>query len=126
MRAMEAELGMYKQQVDLFKSDIEAANEAMRALRHRWVAQQRRNKSQRQGGSEETIDVTASSWGSPSPAAAAAAEVAATDSAGDRVQTLLQDSKRDSEGGPSADDGSPEGDRSGEPAKGGPLPVAAG
>eukprot|EP00903_Cladosiphon_okamuranus_P014974 g13859.t1 len=35
MKAMEAELGMYKQQVDIFKSDIEAANEAMRALRHR-------------------------------------------------------------------------------------------
>ncbi|CAM9466438.1 unnamed protein product, partial [Hapterophycus canaliculatus] len=41
MRAMEAELGMYKQQVDLFKSDIEAANERMRDLRHRWVAEQR-------------------------------------------------------------------------------------
>ncbi|CAN0427205.1 unnamed protein product, partial [Laminaria digitata] len=37
MRAMEAELGMYKQQVDLFKSDIEAANEAMRTLRQRWI-----------------------------------------------------------------------------------------
>ena len=47
MRAMEAELGMYKQQVDLFKSDIEAANEAMRALRQRWIAGQRRS---RQGG----------------------------------------------------------------------------
>lgn len=50
MRAMEAELGMYKQQVDLFKSDIEAANEAMRTLRQRWIAAQRRS---RQGGDDD-------------------------------------------------------------------------
>lgn len=67
MRAMEAELGMYKQQVDLFKSDIEAANEAMRALRHRWVVDQRR--ANRQGGGDEDgiHNSTMSAWGSPLP-----------------------------------------------------------
>lgn len=43
---MEAELGMYKQQVDLFKSEIESSAEAMTALRHRWVAGQRRKSNQ--------------------------------------------------------------------------------
>lgn len=51
MRAMEVELDMYKQQVDLFKSDIQEANGAMRILRQRWVAEQRRARS-RQSGSE--------------------------------------------------------------------------
>lgn len=46
MKAMEAELDMYKQQVDLFKSDIETAGVAMRALRQRWVAEQRRASKQ--------------------------------------------------------------------------------
>lgn len=73
MRAMEAELGMYKQQVDLFKSDIEAANEAMRALRQRWVANQRRSKIKQAGsGSDETINLTANTWDSSSPVAATA------------------------------------------------------
>ncbi|CAM9448544.1 unnamed protein product [Ectocarpus sp. 6 AP-2014] len=73
MRAMEAELGMYKQQVDLFKSDIEAANEAMRALRQRWVADQRRSKMKQGGsGSDETINLTGNTWDSSSPVAAKA------------------------------------------------------
>ncbi|CAM9562834.1 unnamed protein product [Ectocarpus sp. 4 AP-2014] len=89
MRAMEAELGMYKQQVDLFKSDIEAANEAMRALRQRWVADQRRSKMKQGGsGSEETINLTANTWDSSSP-------VAATASA-DSMPPLSQDEKGDS------------------------------
>lgn len=49
MKAMEAELGMYKQQVDVFKSDIEAAGDAMRNLCQRWVAEQRRIKKQSGG-----------------------------------------------------------------------------
>lgn len=80
---MEAELGMYKQQVDLFKSDIEAANEAMRSLRHRWVAQQRRIKNQREGGADETINLTASAWESPSPSAPATIDA-------DGIPLLLQ------------------------------------
>ena len=94
MRAMEAELGMYKQQVDLFKSDIEAANEAMRALRHRWVAQQRRNKnSQRESrAGEEAIDVTGSTWDAPSPSPAPATASA------DSIPLLLQDGRGNSSG----------------------------
>ncbi|CAN0489210.1 unnamed protein product [Ectocarpus sp. 12 AP-2014] len=87
MRAMEAELGMYKQQVDLFKSDIEAANEAMRALRQRWVADQRRSKMKQGGsGSDETINLTANMWDSSSP-------VAATGSSADGMPPLSQDEK---------------------------------
>lgn len=71
MKAMEAELDMYKQQVDLFKSDIEAANGAMRALRHRWVADQRR--ANRKGGGDVIglHNSTATAWGSPLPNTAA-------------------------------------------------------
>lgn len=47
MRSMRAELGMYKQQVGLFKSDIEAASEAMRTLRQRWIVGQRRSRRRR-------------------------------------------------------------------------------
>lgn len=67
MKAMEAELNMYKQQVDLFKSDIEAANGAMRALRHRWVADQRR--ANRKGGGDviSLHNSKATAWGSPLP-----------------------------------------------------------
>ncbi|CAM9594247.1 unnamed protein product, partial [Discosporangium mesarthrocarpum] len=42
MKAMEVELNMYKQQVDVFKSDIEAINTAMRDLRQLWLSKQRR------------------------------------------------------------------------------------
>lgn len=90
MRAMEAELGMYKQQVDLFKSDIEAANEGMRNLRHRWVAEQRRGKSNRRegwsDGADETINVTASVEDTPSPVGTVAASSAHT-----MPSLLLQD-----------------------------------
>lgn len=102
MRAMEAELGMYKQQVDLFKSDIEAANEAMRALRHRWVAQQRRNKNnQREGGADETTHTTASTWNSPTPAPASGSA--------ESIPLLLQDGKGNSSG-TSLEKGTLEGD----------------
>eukprot|EP00752_Nemacystus_decipiens_P010274 g9156.t1 len=89
MRAMEAELSMYKQQVDLFKSDIEAANEAMRALRHRWVAQQRRSKNSyhREGGADESASISVGAWDSPSPAARATASA-------DSIPLLLQDGGR--------------------------------
>lgn len=70
MKAMEAELDMYKQQVDLFKSDITAANEAMRALRHRWVLRQRRGASpQREGADANRVSSTTSAWDSPAPTA---------------------------------------------------------
>ncbi|CAN0012327.1 unnamed protein product, partial [Sphacelaria rigidula] len=42
MKAMETELGMYKQQVDLFKCEIERSAETMRALHQKWIADQRR------------------------------------------------------------------------------------
>lgn len=117
MRAMEAELGMYKQQVDLFKSDIEAANEAMRALRHRWVAQQRRNKSnQREGGADETVDTAASAWDSPSPAPATVNA--------DSIPLLLKD-VRENSSGTSLEKGTLEGDTPGGAAVEN-LPASAG
>lgn len=67
MKAMEAELGMYKQQVDVFKSGIESSAEAMRALRHRWVADQRHKSDQLGNQSASTA------WGSTGMEAAAAA-----------------------------------------------------
>lgn len=109
MRAMEAELGMYKQQVDLFKSDIEAANEAMRALRHRWVAQQRRSKNNDQridiiGRADESTGTSASPWGSPSPAPVA--------SSADSIPLLLQEGRGNSSGA-SLQKGALEGDSPG-------------
>ncbi|CAM9594906.1 unnamed protein product, partial [Pylaiella littoralis] len=94
MRAMEAELGMYKQQVDLFKSDIEAANEAMRELRNRWVTMQMRRKSNERlhGGSsveaDETINLYAESSGvSPSHTVV----TASADNNSSSIPGLLQD-----------------------------------
>ena len=52
MKAMEEELDMYRQQVDFFKSDIEATNDAMRTLCHKWVMDQRRGGSFRQEASD--------------------------------------------------------------------------
>ena len=54
---MEAELGMYKQQVDLFKSDIEVANEAMRTLRQQWIAGQRRGRQRGEVGAPDSRDI---------------------------------------------------------------------
>lgn len=100
MRAMEAELSMYKQQVDLFKSDIEAANEGMRELRHRWVAEQRRSKGNngREGGgsdgADETVNISASSGGrSPSPVGTVAASSAQS------MPSMLQD-RKETDGAP--------------------------
>lgn len=120
MRAMEAELGMYKQQVDLFKSDIEAANEAMRALRHRWVAQQRRNKgNERGGGADETTNTTtASAWESPSPAPATAVSA-------DSIPLLLQDGRGGSSSGKSVEKGMPEGEDTPEMGREEGLPAVA-
>lgn len=46
MKAMETELGMYKQQVEFFKSEIQVTGEAMRNMRQRWIAEQRRARKQ--------------------------------------------------------------------------------
>lgn len=72
MKAMEEELDMYRQQVDLFKSDIEAANEAMRTLCHKWVMDQRRGRSFPQEASDgaENINGASGEWNSPVPSAA--------------------------------------------------------
>lgn len=119
MRAMEAELGMYKQQVDLFKSDIEGANEAMRTLRHRWVAQQRRNKSsQREDRADEATHTTASAWESPSPAPA-------TGSA-EGIPLLLQDGRGKKSGTSSPEKASLEGNAPGGPVAESIPAVAAG
>lgn len=53
LKAMDAELSMYKQQVDVFKSDIEAATEAMRSLRLRWITDQKQASSTARGVSEQ-------------------------------------------------------------------------
>lgn len=72
---------MYKQQVDLFMADIEAANEAMRALRHRWIDDQRRSSRDRgwggavnnDNGINSNIMSTKNGWDLPSPSATIAA-----------------------------------------------------
>ena len=73
MKAMEAELDMYKQQVDLFKSDIETTNNAMRALRYKWVADQRKGESHRREVSNRLDDSNHGTLGGGnSPATSAA------------------------------------------------------
>lgn len=69
---MEEELDMYRQQVDLFKSDIEATNEAMRTLCHKWVMDQRRGGSFRQEASygAENSNGASGEWNSPVSSAA--------------------------------------------------------
>lgn len=106
MRAMEAELGMYKQQVDLFKSDIEAANEAMRELRNRWIAKQMRSKSNQRlhGGShvgaDETINLlSAGSEWDASPSHTAAPASANNSNTDGGIPLLLQDVRGGSGGG---------------------------
>lgn len=80
MRAMENELDMYKQQVDLFKSDIHAASGAMRSLRQQWVANQRRSgsgdRSNEGGGGSFNNNSTTTAWGSPSYTVAATTPIA--------------------------------------------------
>lgn len=62
---MEAELGMYKRQVDLFKSDIEENGRAMQALRKRWVAEQRRARKQTSSGQSPPAPAWESKSGEP-------------------------------------------------------------